>query len=949
MLIPVGPSSPINLPVPYRGDDILDHPELDYWLARPADAIDELDRIECEESLLAFTKRHWHILEPGRELSIAWPLEAVCEHLEAITYGQISRLLINVPPGFMKSLLCNVFWPAWEWGARGLTSLRYVNFSYSSHLTERDNRRFKDVLLSHDFGRLFGDRVGALTKTGEQLVSNSHTGWKLATSVGGVGTGERGDRVVLDDPHNVKQGESEDVRRSTTDWFREAMQNRVNDRNSAIAVIMQRVHDEDVSGVILSEMRHEYEHLCYDDQTEVLTQDGWVRFPQLQEGVPVMAVNPATLEADWQVPTHYTRLQHDGELIAYKSRTADLVVTPDHRMVYGDLNDMRGNEMARWRVRPAKDLPGLFHLPQVVKWRGSSEAITLGGVEWEPSVYAEFMGWYLSEGCTSVKSCMTRIVQKRDGKHVDALVKCLSRIPMPKLNRRRNNDVMDVWAIGSKVLARDLEPLGKSKNKRAPGALKNLPPEHLKTFLYAYALGDGQFQKINPLKIVITTASRQMADDLQECAMKAGMASSISHSKDGAYRVYLRASKVGGKRKVAALITQKHTSRVAYSGTVYCVSVPATALVVRRNSRVSVSGNCIPYEWEGATLISTVPQMHWNSDPRTVVGEEAWPERIPTTWRSFKITLGPYAVASQYQQRPTPRGGAIFKRDWWQPWDPPPVLVKYPDGHEDYVQRFPACEFIIASLDGAFGQKQENDWTAFTIWGVFRQAAGVLPSSTRAQRSYVEQVLNDRLGAAPGVPMAASRFSQAPNLILMNAWRKRLPLNGLEVEREAHETDAQYRQRSMKEWGIVQWVIHSCQRLGVSMLLVEAKANGHDVASEVQRQMGGQRFGVRLIDPGKLDKIGRAYAVQHIWADAMVYAPVDEPGSDQYREWADAVISEMTTFPKGGHDDFTDTATQVVKWLRDNGMLQHAHEMERALAEELANNSKPIPKPLYPT
>lgn len=618
MLTPVGPSSPINLPVPYRGDDLLDHPDLDYWMARPADAIDELDRIECEESLLAFTKRHWHILEPGRQLSIAWPLEAVCEHLEAITFGQINRLLINVPPGFMKSLLCNVFWPAWEWGARGMTAKRYVSFSYSSHLTERDNRRFRDVMMSHDFGRLFGDKF-SLLKTGETLVSNDKTGWKLATSVGGVGTGERGDRVVLDDPHNVKQGESEDVRRSTTDWFREAMQNRVNDRDSAIAVIMQRVHDEDVSGVILSEMRHEYEHLC------------------------------------------------------------------------------------------------------------------------------------------------------------------------------------------------------------------------------------------------------------------------------------------------------------------------------------------IPYEWEGAQLISTVPQMHWNTDPRTVVGEEAWPERIPTTWRSFKITLGPYAVASQYQQRPTPRGGAIFKRDWWQPWDPPPVLVKYPDGHEDYVQRFPQCEFIIASLDGAFGQNQENDWTAFTIWGVFRHAAGVLPSSTRAQRSYVEQVLNDRLGAAPGVPMAASRFSQSPNLILMNAWRKRLPLNGLEVEREDHETDAQYRQRSMKEWGIVQWVIYSCQRLGVSMLLVEAKANGIDVANEVQRQMRGQRFGVRLIDPGKLDKIGRAYAVQHIWADSMVYAPVDEPGSDQYREWADAVISEMTTFPKGGHDDFTDTATQVVKWLRDNGLLQHAHEMERALAEELANNAKAVSKPLYPT
>lgn len=607
MLTPIGPTSPVNLPAVHRADGLGEH-DLNYWLTHPADALDEIDRIECEESLLSFTKRMWHILEPGRQLSIKWPLEAMCEHLEAITYGQINRLLINVPPGFMKSLLCNVFWPAWEWGAKGKTSMRYVNFSYSAHLTQRDNRRFKDVLLSHDFGRLFGDRVGALTKTGEQLVANSNTGWKLATSVGGVGTGERGDRVVLDDPHNVKEGESEDVRKSTTTWFREAMNNRVNDRDSAIVVIMQRIHEEDVSGVILSELRHEYEHLC------------------------------------------------------------------------------------------------------------------------------------------------------------------------------------------------------------------------------------------------------------------------------------------------------------------------------------------IPYEWEGQKRISTVPDMVWNEDPREVVGQEAWPARLPTPWKSFKITLGPYAVASQYQQSPTPRGGGIIKRDWWQLWDPPPTIVLGEDGMEREVQKFPSCEFIVASFDGAFGEKQENDWSALTIWGVFRHATGVLPSSTRTQRSYAEQIADSR--GRPQAPVLNPASGQAPQLMLMHAWRKRLPLNGYELQQEDDESDAEFKARQMREWGIVQWVSHTCKRFGVNMLLIEAKANGIDVANETRRQMEGQRFGVKLIDPGRLDKVARAYAVQHIWADRMVWYPD--------REWADEVISEMAVFPKGGHDDYTDTGTQAVKWLRDIGVLLHTHEMERELAEAMAYKSPAQSKPLYP-
>ena len=92
-----------------------------------------------KDGLLNFVKHFWYILEPQTQFVDGWPLKAICDHLQAVSDGRITRILINVPPGFMKSLLVDVFWPAWEW-AMGGAHMRYVTFSYSAELTRRDNR-----------------------------------------------------------------------------------------------------------------------------------------------------------------------------------------------------------------------------------------------------------------------------------------------------------------------------------------------------------------------------------------------------------------------------------------------------------------------------------------------------------------------------------------------------------------------------------------------------------------------------------------------------------------------------------------------------------------------------------------------------------------------------------------------------------------------------------------
>ena len=156
---------------------------------------------DCEGDLLSFVRAFWHILEPETPLVEGWTLAALCDILMAVTDGHLTRLIINVPPGFMKSLMLNVFWPAWEWGPQDMAHLRYLSASYSASLTERDNGKLARLITDETYQRLWGDRV-KLTKDGVGKLETAKTGWKLATSVGGTTTGERGDRVLIDDANN---------------------------------------------------------------------------------------------------------------------------------------------------------------------------------------------------------------------------------------------------------------------------------------------------------------------------------------------------------------------------------------------------------------------------------------------------------------------------------------------------------------------------------------------------------------------------------------------------------------------------------------------------------------------------------------------------------------------------------------------------------------------------
>lgn len=223
-------------------------------VARDADRI----RQRCER-LGGFVREAWPVLEPNQKLIWNWHLDALCEHLEAITFGQINRLLANVPPGSSKSLFVSVMWQAWEWTQPDLRSMRYLATSFNEGPVKRDTRKCRDLILSDWYRSLWPEVV--LTRTGETSFANASTGTREGVAFGSL-TSQRGDRLIIDDPHSTETAESAAEREATTRKFREGATNRLNDQErSAIVVIMQRLHEDDVSGVI-KKLGMEYVHLC---------------------------------------------------------------------------------------------------------------------------------------------------------------------------------------------------------------------------------------------------------------------------------------------------------------------------------------------------------------------------------------------------------------------------------------------------------------------------------------------------------------------------------------------------------------------------------------------------------------------------------------------------------------------------------------------------------------
>jgi len=251
-------------------------------------------RLEADELMANFHSyvlAAWSSLEPATRFVDNWHVGAICEHLQAVAERQILRLIINMPPRFLKSNLVSVLWHTWVWTR--WPERRFLTGSYAKDLATRDAVAARRVMETAWYRRHFEH---VFTFTTDQNVKtryeNDKRGYRVTTSPDSASTGEGGDHLVIDDPISAKEATSEVVRKSANSWWKESMSTRFNDPKTGTAVlVMQRLAQDDMTGMLLGEggwdhlilpMRYEAAHRKVTSLgfVDPRTEEGQLLFPE---------------------------------------------------------------------------------------------------------------------------------------------------------------------------------------------------------------------------------------------------------------------------------------------------------------------------------------------------------------------------------------------------------------------------------------------------------------------------------------------------------------------------------------------------------------------------------------------------------------------------------------------------------------------------------------------
>ena len=396
---------------------------------------------------------------------------------------------------------------------------------------------------------------------------------------------------------------------------------------------------------------------CYDDKTEVLTDKGWRAFRDLDRSELVATVNLDSDLIEYQKPVRYIEKSYVGEMVSIKGRRVDILVTPTHRMVTYRKKSIKN----KWvfdthpEITLAKNLDIWHRLKVVANWNGnppkpviidpcfrSNDSFMLEPERViDPFDWAEFLGWYVSEGCKfKIRGTYKVVLSQNKGPKQDEIIALLNRLPW---NWRLIQDRQIL--IQSKQLFEALDEIGiGSHNKRVPKWVKDSSPEIIDTFLKSAIHGDGYIDGTGFREYY--TTSRLLADDMQELFLKAGNSGNIRTVPAKPYNIRNRSSNntvdqyhvSECKARAINLRDSRNRSLVGaqpYNGMVYCLTVPNGTLVCRRNGKAFIAGNCEVLALAAADLLGI---RHWRKPLRAANG-------------GAEGSMKPQAARSNYAQK----------------------------------------------------------------------------------------------------------------------------------------------------------------------------------------------------------------------------------------------------------------------------------------------------------
>jgi phosphoribosylamine-glycine ligase len=368
---------------------------------------------------------------------------------------------------------------------------------------------------------------------------------------------------------------------------------------------------------------------CYDDQTEVLTTNGWKLFRDLDHNDAICTLNPSSHEIEFHVPEVTVSFGHHRELVSVQNQTLDIMVTPDHNMYVASQWNTR-NKSKKFAFVKARDLECQSVIKRTGAWLGKEERVFIlpsvpvghysgrqvlfqetGETEIPMEDWLSFMGIWLAEGYASYGKI--GIAQKTPGK-TELIASMLEKLPF-SFSRRRN----EFYAY-DKQLFSYLESFGKAHEKRVPSFIKGLSPRQIDIFLRWFALGDGTQMKGFR---IFYTCSKLLADGIQELLLKTGKVGIVKkrqrygkrwikdHYADCSGVQYEVMERV---KKLDSWLDKRDIKRIGYSGKVYCATVKNHVMYVRRNGKPYWCGNTsmfwsMPNKIFNATLKKMEPKL----------------------------------------------------------------------------------------------------------------------------------------------------------------------------------------------------------------------------------------------------------------------------------------------------------------------------------------------------
>jgi len=209
----------------------------------------ELDVI-LRNDLMSFIERSFYELNPSTQFIAGKYLELLAATMERCRNGEVRRLIINLPPRTLKSHIASVVFPAWLLGHD--SSKQILCVSYGQDLSDKHARDCRKLIKSELYRRLFPATVLATERLAVNDFSTTESGFRMATSVGGVVTGRGADFVILDDIQKPEEALSETRRNEAIDWYFNTLQSRLNSKGDGVIInVMQRLHEDDLVGAVL--------------------------------------------------------------------------------------------------------------------------------------------------------------------------------------------------------------------------------------------------------------------------------------------------------------------------------------------------------------------------------------------------------------------------------------------------------------------------------------------------------------------------------------------------------------------------------------------------------------------------------------------------------------------------------------------------------------------------